>query len=1288
MANSRINKSELYQRKGGTPLVSSEDVERIKEVRQKRYKQEQVRRLKRKAKPIKKKNISKINKIIQNYEERIKKYQKDLGKDYREKREYLRGRKDEESEEWYKEEVKELEEERYKSETKLEAYKKGLKELKEGKKKYEELGWEKVLANEEYVKNVIDYADDVTSAEIRKEERKRKYRRKKKEYSEEIEELTKGKLKPDEYAKKYAELPDILQGGLLAPGGTGGYKGKYEKAVEKAVEEAKLTPEEKKKVEAWMNKNKMTPNWETIQKIIKKPIEKPERTILAYKNVITGEVVKKSFLPGEERDPLLRPIILDEKGKELPPGEQIRILLQKKAFGEATPEEKSFVEKVKSKGFLPTLNEELNEIRQKLAKKITKNEAERTEERINQLEESKETLGIGDDPSLPINKVIKNLRRQLQNRKKQIKAGVTSPTAQLGVVGAEIAFDFAIPVVGIADLMILVGSETEKTSREIWDKAKKWMGGKEITTKDLKDIKESSVFSKSVAYTREQVQKVVENIKEDGLIDGLKKSAEKGIEEGKDLWQGLAEFWTKASAIEEMKTKKKELLENKNELKKNKNLYEIESYNSAIKQYEDAVDQIDENIFKVKNQRDITRGTTFLVIGSLGFSGLVSGVRRRLRNIELGKYEDAIKRYNQLKDFSKNDVRLVRGGGVQEVDSYTGNFEKIEDMGVLKKIEKIENIQKIDIIKDSQVFVQRNPVFKAIDVPDSLKNIEKSKRYYLTYLPDALTPEQINMMSISKINSIPGYKTYWKNALTYNLVYKDGSNRAFSLIARSNKPLPNFRKPINAIKYGADKKIVLSSKINDEIIKSHIARIRGGRFYYEDTFFTRGGDIFETRRPARVSSKVKRELTPEEYWTISPRKSVGKTKIAREGTRDINKISPESFFLGTQTRKISRVKTVTSPIVVDTGALELALRGRIRALSRIKKSKLNTSQKALKSISNKLDNAFKQGKGTIKLSPETINKLENIDIQTVRNAAASVEVSPPTTKIPKSDIQTINNVNKELTSLSSNLNKIKPKINKVINNVESKRFMGTLNKKDVETTTKSIDNLKKDIKSNVKNVEKNISKSKQVLKDLEKNKQKYSSAQVQGQINRINQAVTQAQRLKLGYRLRLKQLNIFQNQIITPKTSIISPPSIISPTPRPPSRPPYRGRIPSLNFPGTRKRTTRGEGEMVRGYQVEVRRGGRWIKIGNPTTKDRAQLRGIRETGITLAQSFRIRPTTFKVPKTRKVRVNLKDYYRKKTKKGNLWIEKAKAKIDTPQEKRALKSARRSAEDYWLGGRR
>ena len=63
----RINKAELYKRKVGTPQLTSSDIERIKDIRQKRYKQEQIRKLKREAKPIKKQNISKINQEINKY---------------------------------------------------------------------------------------------------------------------------------------------------------------------------------------------------------------------------------------------------------------------------------------------------------------------------------------------------------------------------------------------------------------------------------------------------------------------------------------------------------------------------------------------------------------------------------------------------------------------------------------------------------------------------------------------------------------------------------------------------------------------------------------------------------------------------------------------------------------------------------------------------------------------------------------------------------------------------------------------------------------------------------------------------------------------------------------------------------------------------------------------------------------------------------------------------------------------------------------------------------------------
>jgi len=136
--------------------------------------------------------------------------------------------------------------------------------------------------------------------------------------------------------------------------------------------------------------------------------------------------------------------------------------------------------------------------------------------------------------------------------------------------------------------------------------------------------------------------------------------------------------------------------------------------------------------------------------------------------------------------------------------------------------------------------------------------------------------------------------------ITYNVVTKSGQSNSYSILFRANKPLPRFKNPLNAIKYGAGKRIALSSKYSDEIIKSQLYRLRGSNLFYEGTFLSKSvkKGVTETRK----LSKVKRDLSANDYWGISPTKSVSKTKTISKREFKGLITSPKDYFLGSITK--------------------------------------------------------------------------------------------------------------------------------------------------------------------------------------------------------------------------------------------------------------------------------------------------------------------------------------------------------------------------------------------------
>jgi len=233
-----VTKEQLFARttvapKIAQPLTSQKDIQRIQEIRQQRFKQEQVRKLQREAEPIKRQNVDKINNKIQTFKQRIQGFQQRI----EQARQRIEKARDNETR-------RELQDDIEKYEASIKAYEKGVSELEKGKTEYQDFKYDLVLANKDYADKVGRYAEDVKDSiedeyerkversERRRELKKLGYDKDPSKWSGEFAEA-KSKLEglnPSEYAREYAKLSDTVKQAFLPPGGSGGYEAKYREA--------------------------------------------------------------------------------------------------------------------------------------------------------------------------------------------------------------------------------------------------------------------------------------------------------------------------------------------------------------------------------------------------------------------------------------------------------------------------------------------------------------------------------------------------------------------------------------------------------------------------------------------------------------------------------------------------------------------------------------------------------------------------------------------------------------------------------------------------------------------------------------------------------------------------------------------------------------------------------------------------------------------------------------------------------------------------------------------------
>jgi len=1275
-----VTKEQLFARttvapKIAQPLTSQKDIQRIQEIRQQRFKQEQVRKLQREAEPIKRQNVDKINNKIQTFKQRIQGFQQRI----EQARQRIEKARDNETR-------RELQDDIEKYEASIKAYEKGVSELEKGKTEYQDFKYDLVLANKDYADKVGRYAEDVKDSiedeyerkversERRRELKKLGYDKDPSKWSGEFAEA-KSKLEglnPSEYAREYAKLSDTVKQAFLS---SNQYEQKYKEAQQS-------------------------------QKVLEPEIAKQEKSI-AYKNIFTGELTSVAPEIGR-KDPLLRPVYVDSKGREIETNPLIIQLENPNLFPEAVKGKPVKTEVKSVSTLLKRGAEEISEftdpIYQSFITSASKAEKSRIKESIKKDESTLKSgkvvvAGFGAyklsesdrqkiEERLEKNKERLNLIETLPEGgvtgKAQIAGAVgefTAPIVAGGVLapgtgglslGVGIAYDILMatpPILNLASKGIekienFVEDTTRKATNILWD-------GK-IDKREFSEIKDSFKNSKIGRLSSYIITNRIKDFVEDTNdikkittsknLDDLVENSVRAIFSKSDIsnkgkvvsdttkdvknfistkiWQTQA-YKDIAKQIEDAKKERNEIIKREDILNKEEVVQSYDEYiNSLNQQKEDIIAKIGIIVFSL--------GALLLGGGKAIFSKY-----RNAKNIKLQAsiYDDAVERVRELNKVTSNPTKIRNSGGQSISDTLVGiiNVKKYaNDLLDLKVIKKVDDVKSLQVVQGWEAYKQ--PVWKV----DKFKFPNSDITTYYPRLKDEI---------------------FFKNYVVYNIVDKSGQARSFAVVTRANKPINRFRNVKNAIKYGVGKKVVLSSTIKDsDIINSAVFNLRAGQLTPSERLISIGFDISETRKgivtKKRTSLADSTKLTPEEYWGLSPTKAKTVVESVKQKPKPTVISAEDYWFQGTSQIERGTTRTISTGLTVDTGTLKYVVDQQIELLKRIKSPK---TKRIIKVISDKVDNAIKSGKSSVTIPNKLITELpleqRNALQSATIGASTSLTVPKLTPKIKKFDIKVKSDtVNK----LSRNSVKVGARIDRIQNNFESKRFVGNITKSDVKQTNRELNKEKVEVTQQIKQNEKAIRLTKNTLEEVTRELQKNPFAQISEVATRERTKLDVLQRNIQRLKLRQRQITQFQQivQSVDFRQRDIS---------RPMPTDTNRIRIPSWGFPSDSKKKKKvKESDDFWGYIPEVRVKGKWKPISQPVSKPKAQKKAIEITSKELSQSFRLRKTDIRIPKSEsKEYSSLANYYKKKEKGFDVWIEKPKAKLDSPSEKKKLKKARK-----------
>lgn len=859
-----------------------------------------------------------------------------------------------------------------------------------------------------------------------------------------------------------------------------------------------------------------------------------------------------------------------------------------------------------------------------------------------------------------INKKIQYGEKQKTTKEEILKFGGTTTTSKIIAGGYDLALDLAIPGKGYADVLVLLNQIVPNT---------------------------------------EDFVKVYNTIKSEGIKETANRLGEGVVDKVNNFFTNKEE---KKEVEEILKENEKEIKEIQNGV--NSGIYDKDSANKYISDLKYQNRQLNEYKRNLFSNSIATYATLAYIAISFGKGYVDKRLQLKKANLDLDNARNAANNYNKLeagKEIQRYDQFGNRIPNYYIEDTYTGlkftkaNLDDLADINIIKKGQ---------INLDDIAYVKMRVTSKEINGGATIKKIlDKVERAGKTV--------DIPYYTLSK------KPNYFQNAMDVTIQLKDGRILGFSIISKSSKDLSRLaallknKQLMNVLKYGTNKKIIISSKLSgvEDTIAGVQYKTRAGKLTAEDYWLgrqvpTKTGDVTVVKRKALVIEQLKKDrtkimnmndeqlqklskqvglsvdeilqqtrLTAEDYWGLSEPISITQTKkIATSKTKDIERFKDTGTYGYSADRTFGVIKSKNFDVEIDTSAFSLSMQRTISNMKELRKTgkKLTASQEMIIKIGDKVDNAIKSGKTQLLLESKEINKLQLDDFSKIQSSITQ-------TAIPKSKFKDITiKVDKQIVTATTNTNRIgllkKPidkKIQEITSQMSSASWTGINQTQadkltfEVEQATKTLTAIDNATKTQTLIIQKDIKALDETIASLSQAVQTTQLQSVQ-----LLQLQTQRQKLKNAL-MNLSQVanstNVDLNRLKQIKQTI---PSVTINIPK----------LPSGQKQAKDIKLEKDE------YGIFARKKGKDYLVGKKKTKKEARKLLFGELDNTLRASGFIKKGDKKI----KVTDLSKDFRYSKTDPFRV-VEKKHARINTPGERRELKASKKktkqkSAYDYWF----
>jgi hypothetical protein len=855
---------------------------------------------------------------------------------------------------------------------------------------------------------------------------------------------------------------------------------------------------------------------------------------------------------------------------------------------------------------------------------------------------------------------LKAVEDNLKDIEARLKLGLSTPSAQVQTIGADIASDFIVPGKAALDITLLVNQ---------------------------------------LLPTQAQINAFYNRIKEEGFKDTLKKMPS-------EVGNKIENFFTNKEQRKEIEDIKKEneqtiketrSLINSNKVDKNQAeqfIRDIESQNKELEMYDKTLSE-----------------DSLLTIGTVGFlaAGAAGRLIRRIRAKKINFDYNYAKR--SADELNKIDEPPIREKRPYVADTY-------------------RDLNKVDFA-DKKAISNAVPSLKGVGLDDidnvkvDVQSTEYLGKSYVKKVPSTIKLKNLITDKTTKSRRVPPssnvrvpYYTisrrpnYWVNNINVAVTLSDGTVKTFSLISKSNKPIPNYRKLSNLIKYGTNKKVLVGQLIPDsEIFGAIQYSSRAGRLKVEDYWLGKrvSDDTVGVKRRGKITEDLIRDrnkiarMSPEEIRKLEKRTGLSIEEINR---RIQENLSPEAYWqTGEPTalvRTTKKVKTqpirrviirddqilgfgfqretgfrqvVNNDLKLDLSRFNFISQNYINNLKSLPKSQLSKSKKIFLNIAGEVQDATKKGKDSIVIDSKTLKQLSRNELLELQSSMASSMIPEIRfRKVVDNAKKSLSKINSQAKTITQTTNSISSKINRIGSDISLATWDGiTSSKKD--KTLSELNSLKNQTDSTLASLNKSASTLKEALTSLTKERQKTTDASQSAQLSQSIQSVAslsdQVNRLKDSLVGLRSNIDGSTNSVkrITPKTSQ-------------PTRP---------RVPGLPKRLERESplDPFRRDFEVFTRRRGKDVKIGTRKTKKEAQKfleshldKTLRASGFIQKGKEKVTPGPLG-----------KDFRRSKSDPWRI-VEKRGSRLDSKSEVSSIQRAKRtkpskpkkikSAEDYWL----